>query len=63
MEANDNEKAAKTIYGMYCRKHDIDPVIKTKEYDKVDRQKVDEHLFETRVVDDDPLIDTGENYE
>jgi len=55
MERSDTDKATSAIYEMYCAKHDIDQVIKTKGYDKVDRQKVDKYLFDKRAIDDDPL--------
>jgi len=56
MEAS--EKPHLTIWEMYCQKHGIDAdsqKITTAGYDKVDRHKVDEKLYDSRIKDDDPL--------
>ena len=56
MEAN--EKAHLAIWKMYCQKHGLNADsrnVTTVGHDKVDRHKVDDHLFETRVKDVDPF--------
>ena len=53
-----NEKAHLTIWEMYCQKHGINPdsqTATTSVHGKVDRHKVDEHLYNDRIRDDDPL--------
>lgn len=61
METNDVYKITEAVYALYCAKHDIDPAVKPKGFDKVDRRDVDAELYDRRIRDsDDPLFNVEE---